>query len=240
MMTLEKGQSAFFFLQIVPCQLTQKGLKQMPPPARRRPRTRPPVQTIRPRPRRPRRPANPVVMRVVIITIGVALAVAAIMLFGLTIPTFGGSDGQDQENLPKVSTGDIVKCKRNNSPSINLNSPARVKTCDDAKKYAKAKLTEQYGTKTGGEQFGCLQKLWDHESDWSAWAINRKFADPELRAQGIPQMIPKYHGHPFALGEWQKQVDWGLGYIKGRYQTPCAAWEWWQNPKAPPFDQNWY
>jgi hypothetical protein len=21
------------------------------------------------------------------------------------------------------------------------------------------------------------------------------------------------------------QIEWGLGYIQGRYQTPCGAWE---------------
>jgi len=24
------------------------------------------------------------------------------------------------------------------------------------------------------------------------------------------------------------QVRWGLGYIKGRYDTPCKAWSFWQ------------
>ena len=25
------------------------------------------------------------------------------------------------------------------------------------------------------------------------------------------------------------QITWGLGYIKGRYGTPCSAWAMWQS-----------
>ena len=35
-----------------------------------------------------------------------------------------------------------------------------------------------------------------------------------------------------AGSDWQTnpatQIKWGLGYIQGRYGTPCDAWSFWQ------------
>jgi hypothetical protein len=27
----------------------------------------------------------------------------------------------------------------------------------------------------------------------------------------------------------QTQIKWGIGYIAGRYGTPCSAWSYWQS-----------
>ncbi|GHE29698.1 hypothetical protein GCM10017673_35500 [Streptosporangium violaceochromogenes] len=73
-----------------------------------------------------------------------------------------------------------------------------------------------------GDQWGCLEKLWMKESGWNERAMNRYSG-----AYGIPQSLP---GHKMASagGDWQTnpatQIEWGLGYIKGRYGTPCGAW----------------
>ncbi|MFI5845150.1 lytic transglycosylase domain-containing protein [Catenuloplanes sp. NPDC051500] len=70
-------------------------------------------------------------------------------------------------------------------------------------------------------EFGCLDKLWTRESGW-----NPKAQNPSTPAYGIPQANP---GSKMAsvADDWQTnpatQVIWGLGYIKGRYSTPCAA-----------------
>ncbi|MEE6256975.1 aggregation-promoting factor C-terminal-like domain-containing protein [Plantactinospora sonchi] len=67
----------------------------------------------------------------------------------------------------------------------------------------------------------CLDKLWTKESGW-----NPKAANPS-GAYGIPQARP---GNKMATvgSDWQTspatQIKWGLGYIKGRYDTPCGAW----------------
>ncbi|MDP9865074.1 MULTISPECIES: lytic transglycosylase domain-containing protein [Streptosporangium] len=72
------------------------------------------------------------------------------------------------------------------------------------------------------DQWGCLEKLWMKESGWNERAMNRYSG-----AYGIPQSLP---GHKMASagGDWQTnaatQIEWGLGYIKGRYGTPCGAW----------------
>ncbi|OJF09651.1 aggregation-promoting factor C-terminal-like domain-containing protein [Couchioplanes caeruleus] len=72
------------------------------------------------------------------------------------------------------------------------------------------------------DQFPCLNKLWDKESGW-----NHRARNPSSGAYGIPQSLP---GDKMASkgDDWQSnpatQIKWGLGYIKGRYDTPCDAW----------------
>ncbi|MCU1658566.1 MAG: hypothetical protein JWO57_3222 [Pseudonocardiales bacterium] len=77
----------------------------------------------------------------------------------------------------------------------------------------------------GNDQFSCLVQLWDHESGWRVNAANPS------GAYGIPQALP---GSKMAAAgpNWQTdaatQITWGLGYIAGRYGTPCGAWSTWQ------------
>jgi resuscitation-promoting factor RpfB len=74
-------------------------------------------------------------------------------------------------------------------------------------------------------QFSCLDNIWTRESGWSTTAENAS------GAYGIPQALP---GSKMASAgaDWQTdaatQVKWGLGYIQGRYGSPCAAWSFWQ------------
>jgi hypothetical protein len=74
----------------------------------------------------------------------------------------------------------------------------------------------------GIDQFPCLRKLWDRESGW-----NPKASNSSSGAYGIPQALP---GRKMAsvASDWKTnavtQIKWGLGYIKGRYDTPCGAW----------------
>lgn len=93
------------------------------------------------------------------------------------------------------------------------NSPA------GAQASARAMLS---GYGWGDDQFGCLVSLWNKESGWNYQAYNRSSG-----ATGIPQALP---GSKMASAgaDWQTnaatQVAWGLGYIAGRYGTPCGAW----------------
>ncbi|MEV0969008.1 lytic transglycosylase domain-containing protein [Microtetraspora glauca] len=74
----------------------------------------------------------------------------------------------------------------------------------------------------GDSEWGCLERLWDKESHWNERAMNRYSG-----AYGIPQSLP---GSKMASAgsDWQTnaatQIKWGLGYIAGRYKTPCGAW----------------
>jgi hypothetical protein len=71
-------------------------------------------------------------------------------------------------------------------------------------------------------EWGCLEKLWMKESAWNERAMNRYSG-----AYGIPQSLP---GAKMASAgaDWQSnpatQIEWGLGYIAGRYKSPCGAW----------------
>lgn len=74
----------------------------------------------------------------------------------------------------------------------------------------------------GLDQMGCLDKLWTKESGWNAKAKNRSSG-----AYGIAQALPGGKMSSIA-DDWATnaatQIKWGLGYIKGRYDTPCKAW----------------
>ena len=82
-----------------------------------------------------------------------------------------------------------------------------------------------------GEQWSCLDSLWQRESNWNPSAQN-----PSSGAYGIPQALP---GSKMATvaADWRTnpatQITWGLDYIVARYGTPCGAWSHSQS-------HNWY
>ena len=71
-------------------------------------------------------------------------------------------------------------------------------------------------------EYDCLYSLWAKESGWRYNAYNAGSG-----AYGIPQSLP---GSKMASAgaDWETnpatQITWGLGYITGRYETPCGAW----------------
>lgn len=83
----------------------------------------------------------------------------------------------------------------------------------------------------GDDEFSCLVALWNRESHWNVYAHNASSG-----AYGIPQALP---GEKMASAgaDWATnpatQIAWGLGYIAGRYGSPCGAW-------AHSEDRGWY
>jgi hypothetical protein len=73
----------------------------------------------------------------------------------------------------------------------------------------------------GLDQYSCLVKLWNRESNWRINAYNSASG-----AYGIPQALP---GNKMATAgpDWltnpETQIVWGLNYIHGRYGSPCSA-----------------
>lgn len=73
----------------------------------------------------------------------------------------------------------------------------------------------------GDDQYSCLVKLWERESNWRVQAKNSSSG-----AYGIPQSLP---GSKMATegSDWmtnpETQIRWGVKYIKGRYGSPCGA-----------------
>ncbi|WP_372442152.1 NlpC/P60 family protein [Actinomadura violacea] len=87
------------------------------------------------------------------------------------------------------------------------------------KAYARAQFGE-FGW--GGSQWAPLDKLWERESGWRWNATN-----PSSGAYGIPQALPPSKmasaGRDWRTN-WATQINWGLGYIAGRYGSPAGAW----------------
>ncbi|AIY03895.1 hypothetical protein ART_4296 [Arthrobacter sp. PAMC 25486] len=101
-----------------------------------------------------------------------------------------------------------------NLPGGAVNDPA------GAKAYAAGSLGS-FGW--GQDQFQCLDNLWERESNWRTNATN-----PSSGAYGIAQALqPSRYGDVGNdwLTNYRTQVTWGLGYIQGRYGSPCGAWD---------------
>jgi len=92
------------------------------------------------------------------------------------------------------------------------------------------KMAQKVWKKKAKTQWKCLEDLWSHESQWSTKS------GATHRAYGIPQALPgtkmKSKGSDWRWNE-RTQIRWGFGYIKGRYHTPCGAWNHFQS-------SNWY
>lgn len=74
----------------------------------------------------------------------------------------------------------------------------------------------------GESEWPCLYNLWMRESGWRTTAGN-----PSSGAYGIPQSLPASkmaaYGDDYMTNA-RTQIAWGLSYVKGRYGTPCGAW----------------
>lgn len=85
----------------------------------------------------------------------------------------------------------------------------------EAQAYARTLVSDD-------NEWNCLYNLWARESGWRVEAYNASSG-----ATGIPQALP---GSKMASAgaDWETnpvtQINWGMGYINGRYGTPCNAW----------------
>lgn len=80
-------------------------------------------------------------------------------------------------------------------------------------------------------QWSCMNSLVMSESGWNIYATN-----PSSGAYGIPQALPGYKmssaGADWATSGYT-QLRWMVGYVAGRYGTPCSAWSF-------HLSHNWY
>ncbi|MBM7830820.1 type II secretory pathway pseudopilin PulG [Agromyces cerinus] len=104
-------------------------------------------------------------------------------------------------------------------PTSGGPAPAAPANPSEAQVIARDMMAARHGW--GADQFGCLVELWNRESGWNVTA-----GSPD-GAYGIPQALP---GSKMASAgaDWltsaATQISWGLGYVAGRYGTPCGAW----------------
>lgn len=119
----------------------------------------------------------------------------------------------DQEELKKLTKTDII-AKGTSVPDVST-----AYTGEDPRALA-APLVAAKGW--SDDDYKCLVALWEKESHWNPNAYNASSG-----ATGIPQALP---GNKMASAgeDWRTnpvtQIRWGLGYISGRYGTPCGAW----------------
>lgn len=86
-----------------------------------------------------------------------------------------------------------------------------------ARKIA-AKKMKEYGW--GPTQYKCLNWVWGKESAWNYKAVS------PTNDHGIPQRNMPNHTKAEKIAFLKdpiKQIEWGLGYIEHRYDTPCGA-----------------
>jgi uncharacterized protein YabE (DUF348 family) len=138
------------------------------------------------------------IAREVVLDVLVAAPVTEVVKVGTKPPSKSSSKGGGEASAPAVTA--------NVDPA-------------SAQGIAKAKLAARGW---GDDQFACLVSLWNRESGWNVSAANKSSG-----AYGIPQALP---GSKMASAgsDWRTnpatQIEWGLGYIAGRYSTPCGAW----------------
>jgi len=75
-------------------------------------------------------------------------------------------------------------------------------------------------SKTNEKDFQCLIELWNRESRWNHKAISR------TQDYGIPQRHMPNHTNAQRkafLRSPEKQIDWGLNYLRHRYSSELDA-----------------
>jgi uncharacterized protein YabE (DUF348 family) len=125
------------------------------------------------------------------------------------------------EVVVKEPVNKIVQVQKVTSrAAVEREIPAAVSgTVADYQAYAKQRCYD-YGW--SDYDFSCLVKLWNRESGWRVNAYNRSSG-----AYGIPQALPgnkMASAGPEYQTNYMTQINWGLGYIKGRYGSPASAW----------------
>jgi len=82
--------------------------------------------------------------------------------------------------------------------------------------YARTLVVERWGE----SNWYAFYQIVNHESGWNPYAVNRS-----SKACGLFQALPcsKMGGMGIT-----NQLNWGIGYIAGRYGSPNQAWAFWQ------------
>jgi hypothetical protein len=94
--------------------------------------------------------------------------------------------------------------------TIPVNAASASKEIEIFKLYAYSQLVNEH-------QFTCLSKLWTYESHWNPKSKNGShYGIPQLRNEKVKKQ------------DAFTQIDWGLRYIKHRYDLPCKALKAWE------------
>ncbi|GAA5195702.1 hypothetical protein GCM10023346_26380 [Arthrobacter gyeryongensis] len=130
---------------------------------------------------------------------------------------------QQQAVQPPISSGGGASSSNNSGGFVGGGGGGGGNVVNDpagARQYASSRLGA-YGW--GQDQMQCLSQLWTQESSWMTDATN-----PSSGAYGVAQALPPdkyYSAGSDWLSNYRTQIDWGLGYIRDRYGSPCNAWQ---------------
>ena len=129
-------------------------------------------------------------------------------------------------NAQTLNVGDVAVqvVSRDNITAVAAPKPVESKVIVPAGPVGSPSEAQAYAQSLvgTGDEWACLYNLWARESGWRVEANNASSG-----AYGIPQALP---GSKMASvgSDWQTsyvtQINWGLGYINGRYGSPCGAW----------------
>ena len=137
------------------------------------------------------------------------------------VTTVGGVEVSRVESMTVTvaqAQDQVIAVGTREEPSVPVNAAASNPTGNRA--LGQQMAADMYGW--SGDQWFCLEALFSRESGWNEYAANSSSG-----AYGIPQALP---GTKMATAgsDWRTsaatQIRWGLGYIAGRYGTPCGAW----------------
>ncbi|GAA4266729.1 hypothetical protein [Frondihabitans peucedani] len=147
------------------------------------------------------------------------------------VPGSGSSAGSGSSGSGSSGSGSSGSGSSAGSAPVSTGGSLGSGVVDDpagAQAYASSVLGS-YGWSSS--QMSCLVLLWNQESGWRTSALN-----PSSDAYGIPQALPADKLASAGL-DWQTsyrtQINWGLGYIRAVYSSPCGAW-------AHEVAHNWY
>ncbi len=162
------------------------------------------------------------------------------------------SDGNNEEAYVRILQETMQKLVEYSSGGVTCGGTS-VSAVGGGGSAANIQLGQKMASDAGwtGNEWTCLLNLWTKESNWAERAINdaegnndlngnrrlednETLSETEKDAYGIPQSLPG--GKMASKGtDWRTnpatQIAWGLEYIKGRYTTPCKAWDFWQKNK---------
>lgn len=159
----------------------------------------------------------------ILAVVGGLLAVTAMAPLSVVTAADGaavGAGGLQRHALDDATTAAPERDAVRVVESISVAPAAPLPGGDSVQGYAADRLLSMG---LGSGEYDCLYALWMRESRW-----NHRAENPTSGAYGIPQSLP---GRKMASAgaDWRTnprtQVRWGIGYIKGRYGTPCAAWK---------------
>jgi hypothetical protein len=168
-------------------------------------------------------PEAAVVNRGGLIAAGI-IAAPLVLLFIVVFLFLGGAGGGASAGTPLPAAASVGAVAADAGAAVN--------------EALGAQLAVAFGW--AGAQDTCLNELWTRESGWRTTAIN-----PASGAYGIAQALGHAEGATLAMNKqgdnypdafkaanpapWGSsdataQINWGLGYIKSAYGSPCAAW----------------